>query len=98
MPRESAITKSIIDLFNQIPGSWWMKKHGSAWGRRGVPDVFFVFGGRFFAFEVKQPGEQPTRLQRIEASKLRMAGAIAQVVHSANDVRSILSGAGVPLP
>lgn len=98
MPRESSIVKSIIDLFKQIPDSWWMKNHGSAYTRRGIPDVFFVHGGRLFAFEVKQPGEKPTRLQEIEMTKLRQAGAIVSVPHSANDVRRVLEEAGVPLP
>jgi Holliday junction resolvase len=81
-PREAALLRQILAALRQIPGSWWLKTHGSAFGRAGIPDILGCVHGRLVAIEVKRQGQKPTRLQEYEIARLSRAGALVAVVHS----------------
>jgi hypothetical protein len=49
--------------------------------------------GRFFALEVKRPGEQPTAEQKQWATLMRARGAFVATVCSADDARAALARA-----
>ena len=52
--------------------------------------------GRFFAFEVKKPGEIPTEGQREFMDAVKRAGGVAGVVYHWHDAKTLLDAA-VPL-
>lgn len=58
------------------PGCWVRKTHGSAYAS-GFADLIGCLRGRFFAIEVKRPGEEPTALQLQELDNIRKAGGAA---------------------
>lgn len=70
--------------------AWWVKTHGDAMQRRGIPDLFVCIDGRFVGLEGKQKGEHPTPLQRYTLDQIKKAGGIAEVVRSSTDVEAIL--------
>jgi len=58
---------------------------------RGYPDIHGMLpGGRYFALEVKQPGEKPTPEQSGFIQTIRAAGGIAGVVYGWQDAEKIL--------
>ena len=69
---------------------WHFKVHGSAYQRAGIPDLIGCHRGRFFALEVKQPGEQPTKIQRYEMMRLVQSGAVVGVARSVEDAEDKL--------
>jgi Holliday junction resolvase len=86
---ESAIDRSIgRELARR--GAWGTKTHGTAAGRRGIPDWLICHRGAFLAVETKQPGGATTRLQRHELERVHRAGGEALVARSADDVRQAL--------
>jgi hypothetical protein len=42
MPHENPITDSIMRMLKKIPHSFALKIHGSAYQRRGMPDIMFL--------------------------------------------------------
>jgi Holliday junction resolvase len=86
---EAAIDRSIKRELERR-GAWTIKTHGTVAGRRGIPDWLICHRGRFLAIETKQPGAYPGRLQRHELDRVRRAGGLAIVAHSADDVRDAL--------
>lgn len=65
---------------------------------KGHADLYGLYGprsahpGRYFALEVKRPGEAPTPEQRAFLDAVRCAGGLAAVVFSFVDVQSVLFG------
>lgn len=86
---EAAIDRAITRELDRR-GAWTVKTHGTAAGRRGIPDHLACHRGVFLAIETKQPGNTPTRLQRHELERIRRAGGRAIVAHSVADVRQAL--------
>jgi hypothetical protein len=86
---ESAIDRSIGRELTRR-GAWGEKTHGTAAGRRGVPDWKICHRGRFLAVETKTPVGRTTRLQRHELDRVQRAGGLAIVARSVDDVRQAL--------
>lgn len=68
--------------------------------RFGVPgqsDILAVIApqGRLLAIEVKRPGGRATAAQRAFQQNVVAAGGFAGVVHSVEELRALLSSAGV---
>jgi len=63
---------------------------GSAFGGRGRSDLTVCAFGRFFAFEIKVPGEQPTDAQRYYGRKVNRAGGVWAVIHTLQDALAII--------
>lgn len=91
-----AITRAIL---REWPRAWVFKVVGNYRQRSGVPDLLVVIEGLMFALEVKhqRPGEslaaaveRATPLQREQIRKLRAAGAVAEVVTSAQQATAFI--------
>jgi penicillin-binding protein-related factor A (putative recombinase) len=91
VPLESAIVKRILTWLNQQEGIKAEKTHGGMYSKAGKPDITGCINGRRFEFEVKRPGNKPTKLQLKELREWEAAGAIIGVVYSLEDVKEILS-------
>ena len=91
-PKESNLTKTILKYLRGLDGCFAWKAHGGRFGTAGIPDVICCYRGRFFAFEVKVPGNKPTEIQQATIDRLKQAGARVFVVNSVKDVRRIMEG------
>ena len=91
MPLESSIQRSIMQILQAIPSSYVVKIHGSAYGRKGVPDILWIYQGRAIFAELKQPGRTMDKLQRFEAAKIQLAGATHFVWQSVAEAREDIS-------
>lgn len=92
--RESSLVSEIIRALRSMPGVVVRKRHGSAWGVAGDPDLYGAVNGRHFEIEVKRPGAAPTPLQEARLRQWTAAGALAGVARSVEDALRILSGVG----
>jgi hypothetical protein len=90
--RESAIVAQIIAALRALPGCVVRKRHSTAWGVAGDPDLYGSIGGRHFEIEVKRPGEHTTPLQEARLAEWRASGALTGVARSAQEALAILSG------
>ncbi|HVA92198.1 MAG TPA: VRR-NUC domain-containing protein [Chloroflexota bacterium] len=88
---EASIVRAILVLQKRYPMLLLRKTSGSKY-RRGTPDLLGCYRGRALALECKRPGGKPTPLQAAELAAWWSAGAIAEVVHSADEVIEILKG------
>ena len=60
-----------------------MKIHGGPYQLAGVPDLLCLRHGRALFLEVKQPGKQPTEIQRRRMNEIEtVGGAMCHVVNS----------------
>jgi hypothetical protein len=87
---ESTLTQAIIRALRSVPGIVVRKRHGSALGYAGEPDLYGCFRGRHFEIEVKRPGDRPTALQQARLKKWAATGALAGVAHSVEDALRIV--------
>lgn len=90
MPLETAITNQIKKYLEAAPGCVVRKRHGTAWGVAGDPDLYGALNGRHFELEVKREGNPPTALQVKRGAEWVAAGAIYGVVHSLAEARGVL--------
>lgn len=90
--RESIIQKRILEYLNGLPGCKAYNMHGNGYQGAGRPDIIACCRGQFLALEVKTDNGQPTRLQLHELEKWREAGAVASVVHSVEEVKTLIGG------
>ena len=94
MPLESSITKSIVVLAKSL-GWWTFKVAGGPMQTAGIPDLLCVKHGRAVFLEVKQPGKQPTELQKHRMHEIKtIGGAVAEVVTSKVEAERILLRVG----
>lgn len=89
MAKESDIVSRIMKHLKSCGGVVY-NNHGSAYGRRGRPDLEFHMNGQTLFIEAKKPGELPTRIQVEEHRKLRRAGMPVVVATSVADVEIAL--------
>ncbi len=87
---EQAIVAQILAALRKIPGVVVRKRHGTAMGVSGDPDLYGSFRGRHFEIEVKRPGEKPTKLQLQRLLEWRLSNAIVGVAWSKEDALKIL--------
>lgn len=78
----ATVTRHLKALARQDPTFVWRKRHGSAMGTSGDPDITGLWNGHHFEMELKRPGEQPTHLQRHRLAEWSRAGAHTFVIHS----------------
>ncbi len=87
---ETRRTACILRYINGLPGFMAVKRHQGGACRNGDPDVTgCVPGGRRLELEVKQPGEDPSKLQRIRLAEWAEAGALTGVVTDVNDTHAL---------
>ena len=94
-PLEASIVASILGYAATLPEAWFEKRHGSAYGSAGRPDITGCIRGRRVEVEVKQPGVGPTMRQRVELARWAKAGAVTGVVHSRDEFVALLRAEGL---
>jgi len=87
---EKEITNKILCYLKTVPDCFCWKEHGGMYGTAGIPDIICCIGGRFVAFEVKQPAGKLTKLQEITIERIRKAKGKAYKVTSIEEVKEIL--------
>ena len=90
MNPEARITKNIVNFIENI-GGYAIKNHGSQYSRIGTPDIIACYNGRFIAIEVKNKANKPTATQNLHLHLAEIAGAVAFVATSVEDVEKKLS-------
>jgi hypothetical protein len=88
--RESALVSAIVEVLRAAPGLVVRKRHGTAWGFAGDPDLTGCYLGRHFELEVKTPAGVLTRLQEARLAEWSRAGAITAVVRSVGEALAAL--------
>lgn len=88
--RESALVSAIVEALRSAPGLVVRKRHGTAWGFAGDPDLTGCYRGRHFELEVKTPAGAITRLQEARLAEWSRAGAITAVVRSVSEALAAL--------
>lgn len=96
--RESTITAAILKALNKLPGCVARKRHGTPYAVAGDPDITGCWYGQHFEFEVKRPGEFPTKLQERRLDEWRQAGATVAVVTSPAQAILALADIGAQNP
>lgn len=94
---EKDIVAAILRYLKQRPRCFVWKTHGGMYGTAGIPDIIACMDGRFYAFEVKQPGGRLSRLQEVTLNKIVAAGGVAVMVTSVDEVKKALAGKGEKL-
>lgn len=92
MTSERAIVRAILAYLNSLPGCVARKRWGGGMGVAGDPDIDACIQGRSLQLEVKRPGEDATPLQLKRLNEWRSAGALTSVVHSVEEVKTLLCG------
>jgi hypothetical protein len=95
---EKHVVARIMKALKQQQGVVIRKRHGTAMGVAGDPDLYGSIGGRHFEIEVKRPddpGSVPTELQAHRMQEWRAAGALVGIARSVEDALAILD---VPCP
>jgi len=89
---EKSVVASIMRRLREEPGVVVRKRHGTAMGVAGDPDLYGSIRGRHFEIEVKRPdgSAQLTELQSQRLQEWARAGAITGVARSDEDVLTIL--------
>ena len=85
---EATIQSKIMDYLKSI-NAYPVKIVAAT--KSGNPDIICCLNGRFVAIEVKQPGKNPTELQKLKMDKITEAGGVAFVARSVSDVMTALS-------
>lgn len=88
---EQDIQSKVINYLKSA-GAYIVKTMKASKG--GTPDVLCCYQGKFYAMEIKRPGEIPEPLQRYQLEKIQKAGGIAGVVRSVDDAKLMLDKVG----
>lgn len=88
---QAALLQYLKKLRQGDPTLVYRKKHGTAGGIAGDPDLYGCWRGVPFAIELKRPGEDPTELQRYHLNEWQAAGAVTGVARSRADLARILA-------
>lgn len=75
----------------EVEGAFVFTVHGSALMMAGLPDLIGCHRGRFFAIEVKMPGNKPSKIQRHVMGKIEAAGGRVCVAYSVQDALNALT-------
>ena len=87
---ESSRVRAIIQVLNSLPNTKCIKIHGGAYTETGTPDIIGCREGRMFVLECKVGYNKPTKIQTHRLKQWAGAGAVAAVVHSAEEVLECL--------
>src|ERR1039457_5784305 len=90
---EKAIVTRIIITLKNNPHVVVRKRHGTAMGMAGDPDLYGTINGRHFEIEVKRPNDSSSQLRELQTQRVmewKAAGAIAGVARSVEEALVIL--------
>lgn len=88
-PLERSVLRA-VERELKARGILFRKRHGTAFGVAGDPDIYMILNGRHCEIELKRPGEEATPLQRLRLAEWERAGAVVGVVHNINELRAFL--------
>lgn len=89
MTTEKTIENQIKRYLDSID-AWYLKVHGSAYQRSGVPDIIACINGRFVAIEVKKTGGVVSALQEANIRLIEQSGGVAFVAYSLEETKQHL--------
>ena len=98
---EKAVVTRIMKALKTKPNVVVRKRHGTAMGVAGDPDLYGTINGRHFEIEVKRPGDPSSQLTELQTRRLlewKLAGAITGIARSVEDALIILGLARPALP
>lgn len=98
---EKAIVTRIMKALKAKPNVVVRKRHGTAMGVAGDPDLYGTINGRHFEIEVKRPCDPSSQLTELQTRRLlewKLAGAITGIARSVEDALVILGLARPPQP
>ena len=90
---EKGIVARIIKTLKNNPRVVVRKRHGTAMGVAGDPDLYGTINGHHFEIEVKRPNDPSSQLTELQTRRLlewKAAGAITGVARSVEDALVIL--------
>lgn len=90
---EKHVVACIVKALKQRAGVVVRKRHGTAMGVAGDPDLYGSINGRHFEIEVKRPddsGSNPTELQAYRMQEWRASGALVGIARSVEEALAIL--------
>ena len=92
---EKSVVAGIVRRLREQPGIVVRKRHGTAMGVAGDPDLYGSIHGRHFEIEVKRPdaAAELTELQQQRLQEWAKTGAIVGVARSVDDALAILAAA-----
>ena len=82
-----------MNALKKIPNVIVRKRHGTAMGVAGDPDLYGSLNGKHFELEIKRPNDPssvPTALQLVRMDEWRRSGAIVGVARSREEALAIL--------
>lgn len=89
---EARLVKTILKALRE-QGGWWIKTHGGAFQRVGLPDIIGCYEGCFISFEVKKPGEDASEIQKHIIKEIcRKGKGIAVVIVSIEEALNLVKG------
>lgn len=88
--KESVFQKNVIKLVESV-GGYVIKTHVSAYQSQGEPDLVCCYKGYFVAFELKVPGNKPSKLQELKIKQIQRAGGIAITAYSLEQIEVTLN-------
>ena len=93
VPKENYFQGKIKDyLKKKYPDSFITKFSAGAYSQGGVPDILFIYKGRYIGFEVKRPYfGVVSKLQEQTLRQIRRAGGVAEVVTYISEVEKIMN-------
>ena len=87
--REKAIERKLVQSVTHMGG---LALKFTSPGMAGVPDRLLLFpNGKIFFVEMKAPGKQPTKLQRLRHAQLRDLGFRVYVIDSEESIGGMLN-------
>lgn len=87
---EKKVENSIKKYLDSI-GAYYVKQHGSAFTKVGIPDILACVNGKFVAIEVKKTGGGVvSEAQKVHIENIIKAGGIAFVADNVEIVKDKL--------
>lgn len=85
---EKDIEKKLREEVNKMQGIAYKFKSP---GNSGVPDRLVLLpNGRIYFVELKRPGKEPTKLQRMQISRIRALGFDVRVIDTMQKVEGFI--------
>jgi len=71
-------------------GAYFIKVHGNAYMKKGIPDILACYRGHFLGIEVKDIGKKPSEQQVIHIDNINIAGGTAFYTDNLQEVVNVL--------
>ncbi len=90
---EKNVVARIVAALRRYPSIVVRKRHGTAMGVAGDPDLYGTINGQHFEIEVKRPNDPSSQLTELQQKRLlewKLAGAITGVARTVDEALAIL--------